>query len=364
LLVGVFVAPLVLAAAVLRTPSLAVAPLTTPIPAPARPVSMRIVPSASPLPTVLPTATPTSAPAPTATAAPSPLPAATVAPAVLQADHAPRVGIQVGHWKSNELPDELARLRGSTGAFAAGYAEAQINLDVASRVVALLRARGVLADLLTATVPPGFEADAFVALHADGSPSDGSSGFKLGTPWRTSLASQTLLDALADQYAAATGLARCDGITYNMRGYYAFDYHRYSHAIGKTTPAVILEMGFLTSAADRELLIAQPDVAAAGIANGIISYLNRRDPADAAALLPPEFALQRPADPSGVDLRAAPRDDAAAPVRVPAARRLLPFLERDGWYQVAVIGDQDVIGWVRKDALIATDEPLPAPTDS
>jgi N-acetylmuramoyl-L-alanine amidase len=269
------------------------------------------------------------------------------------------VGIQAGHWLSNELPDELARLRGSTGAFAAGYAEAAVNLDIAGRVAALLQTRGIQVDLLPATVPPSYDADAFVAIHADGSSSDGSRGFKLATPWRTSPASRHLLDALSAEYAAATGLAWRDGITFNMRGYYAFSYHRYAHAIARTTPAVIIETGFLTSAADRDLLIGQPDVVAAGIANGIIRYLNERDPADGAALLPPEFAAQRPADPAGVDLRAAPRDDARVLLHIPAEGLLLPIQEREDWYQAIVAGDWKMIGWVRKQMVGATDDPLP-----
>src|SRR5687768_6394320 len=89
-----------------------------------------------------------------------------------------RVGLQVGHWRSHELPDELARLRGSTGAHAAGIAEHQVNLDIAERAAVHLRAAGVTVDVLPATVPPRYHADAFVALHADGSASTRSSGFK------------------------------------------------------------------------------------------------------------------------------------------------------------------------------------------
>jgi N-acetylmuramoyl-L-alanine amidase len=178
------------------------------------------------------------------------------------------VGLQVGHWKANELPEELKRLRTSSGAFAGGYREADVNLDIAKRVAKLLESRGLIVDVLPATIPPGYDADAFVTIHADGSSSSKSRGFKLATPWRTSRAGQHLLDVMTAEYAAATGLPRDYAITSNMRGYYAFSYRRHEHAIARTTPAVIVEMGFLTNAADRAVMIGRADDVAVGIANG------------------------------------------------------------------------------------------------
>ncbi len=278
-----------------------------------------------------------------------------------------RVGIQVGHWKSSELPDELARLRSSSGAFAGGYHEADVNLEIAKRVVALLESRGLAVDLLPATIPPGYDADAFVAIHADGSSSGNSRGFKLATPWRTSRASQMLLDLLTTAYSNATGLPQDGAITFNMRGYYAFNNRRREHAIAKTTPAVIIEMGFLTSAADRAVIIGQPDNVAIGIANGIIRYLNERDPNDGAALLPPDFKTQRPISTDGLDVRSAPRDNAQVLRHVDSDGRLFVFQERDGWYQGFVRGGSRILGWFRKDQVTETNDPLPTPpplTDS
>ncbi len=278
-----------------------------------------------------------------------------------------RVGIQVGHWKSSELPDELARLRSSSGAFAGGYHEADVNLEIAKRVVALLESRGLAVDLLPATIPPGYDADAFVAIHADGSSSGNSRGFKLATPWRTSRASQMLLDLLTTEYSNATGLPQDGAITFNMRGYYAFNNRRREHAIAKTTPAVIIEMGFLTSAADRAVIIGQPDNVAIGIANGIIRYLNERDPNDGAALLPPDFKTQRPISTNGLDVRSTPRDNAQVLRHVDSDGRLFVFQERDGWYQGFVRGGSRILGWFRKDQVTETNDPLPTPpplTDS
>src|SRR5690242_6750597 len=49
-----------------------------------------------------------------------------------------RVGLQVGHWKAAELPDELAALRSQNGASAAGVNEVDVNLAIARQVAALL----------------------------------------------------------------------------------------------------------------------------------------------------------------------------------------------------------------------------------
>lgn len=309
-----------------------------------------------PLPTAPPTPvwTPTST-GPTAIPTPSPRPAGTPW----------RVGLQVGHWKSNELPEELARLRTSTGAYYGGIDEAELNLDIAQRVKPLLEAQGVIVDLLPATVPPSYDADAFIAIHADGSSGERVRGWKVATPWRTSPASQQLRDAMAASYSQATGLPEdLNGITFNMRGYYAFSYRRHTHAIARTTPAIILEMGFLTNASDRDVMFRQADRVAQGIADGVMNYLRARDPLDGAALLPPEFPVLR-AIPSGALLRAAPRDDARVLAEVDPEQRIIPFRLRDGWYEVVVRGEWRIVGWIRADQVEATNEQpsLPTPTN-
>jgi N-acetylmuramoyl-L-alanine amidase len=266
------------------------------------------------------------------------------------------------------LPDELARLRGSTGAYFEGRSEMALNLDIARRVEQLLIARGIRVDVLPATIPPGYDADAFVAIHADGSAGARARGFKLATPWRTSTASRLLMEAVDGAYGEATGLPRDGSITINMRGYYAFNYRRHTHAIARTTPAVILEMGFITSAADRSVMYGRADVVASGIANGVIRYLNTRDPNDGAALMPPDFPGFRVSGPDPIAVRSAPRDNAAVLARIGPDTRLMAFQERDGWLEVFVRGGQGrVIGWVRRDQLTVTgDVPQPPPpaTDS
>ena len=185
-----------------------------------------------------------------------------------------RVGLQVGHWRSNELPDELSRLRGSTGAHAGGIAEYQVNLGVAERAAGYLRGAGVAVDILPATVPVNYRADAFVALHADGSASPRASGFKVATHWREWEAGTALVAALRAEYGAASGLAWDGGrITSGMRGYYAFSSGRFDHTVANTTPGVILEMGYLTNPSERRLMTQQADRLGRGVANGVLRFL-------------------------------------------------------------------------------------------
>ncbi len=260
----------------------------------------------------------------------------------------PRVGLQIGHLRSNELPDEQAHLRTSTGARWNGITEAQVNEAIAVRVRDILTAAGVEVDLLPATVPPSYDADAFVAIHADGSV-EGARGWKIATPWRTSAASRMLLEAVASTYGVITGLPEDrNGITINMRGYYVFNYRRHTHAIARTTPAIIVETGFLTNAADREIIVARPDLAARGIAEGILKYLNQRDPNDGAALLPPEWPILYTRVETVV--RAGPSDTARALANAPADSRVFVFNQQDDWYEAMVrVGDKRFIGWVRAD---------------
>lgn len=350
------------------------APLPTPTPpavaaaaaAPAARATIQRVTSVPARP-IAPTATATPEP-PAATPTPDPnaSPTAIPTPSPRPADAAPRVGLQVGHLRSNELPEELARLRTSTGARWGNVTEAQLNLDIVNRVKPLLEAQGVIVDVLPATVPPSYDADAFLAIHADGSTSAAARGWKLATPWRASEASKALMDAVGAAYGPATGLPEdVGGVTFNMKGYYAFNFRRHDHAVARTTPAIIVEMGFMSSAADRAVMFNQPDRVAKGIADGVMAYLRARDPNNGAALLPPDFPVFRTA-PGGAVVRAAPREDARVLIRADEGTRVTPFDRRDGYYQAFVrSGETRVVGWVREDQLVATDEQptFPTPTN-
>lgn len=186
-----------------------------------------------------------------------------------------RVGIQAGHWRTEEAPPDLPRLLAQTGTSWEGVNEIDVNLDVAQRVAALLAARGIAVDVLPATIPPGYLADAFVALHADGDGTGETSGFKLANSSRRTPYEVDLLEAIKDDYAAATGM-RYDGehVTRGMRGYYAMAWHRVRWSTAPFTPSVILEMGYLSNDGDRELMTERADLVAGAIASGIIRFLD------------------------------------------------------------------------------------------
>jgi len=259
-----------------------------------------------------------------------------------------RVGIQAGHWKIEELPEELRRLRSSTGARYGSYREIDANLDVARRVVEYLLAAGIQVDLLPATVPPGYRADAFVSIHADGAYRPGVRGWKMSTPWRSSAASRMLLDAMVRTYPLFTGLPEDRyGTTYNMRGYYAFSPHRFRHAIDRRTPAIIIEMGFVTVAQDREVFFAAPDTVAQGIAAGIVRYLSRHDPLDQAAVAVRSYPVMRVAS-EQAELTFHPEENARVAGRLEGGTLVRPVYQENGWVEVIVWGNYRRFGWMRE----------------
>lgn len=183
-----------------------------------------------------------------------------------------RIALQAGHWRASEAPDELARLR-SNGTMGGGRHEWEITLEIARHAAELLAARGYEVEVLPTTVPPGYRADLFIAIHADGFHSPAASGFSVAAPRRDATGQgQAFADLLAGHYRAASGL-RHRVATRRMQGYYAFNARRYRHALDPRTPAVILEAGFLTSPSDREILFHAPDRLAQGIAAAVEEFL-------------------------------------------------------------------------------------------
>lgn len=154
-----------------------------------------------------------------------------------------------------------------------------MNLEVARRVAAILQESGVQVDLLPATVPAKYQADAFVAIHADANSSSRPRGFKVARSQLSPIPDQddALVRALYAEYGAATGLPRDDdAITRAMLYYYAFSSPRYRHTVAPTTPAAILEMGYLTNPIDRAFMLNSTEAVATGIARGILRFLNGR----------------------------------------------------------------------------------------
>lgn len=185
-----------------------------------------------------------------------------------------RVGLQAGHWLTDQVPAELGRLQG--GAVGGGKQEWEVNLDVAQRVAALLEANGVQVDVLPATIPPHYQANAFVALHADGDTTGQNRGFKVTRPGFSSLPDfdDRLVAAINQTYGAETELPRDDAhISLRMTYYYAFNSRRYCHSVAPGVPQAIIELAYLTSSTDRQWLIGDPQRLAQALADSINAFL-------------------------------------------------------------------------------------------
>lgn len=263
-----------------------------------------------------------------------------------------RVGIQVGHLRISELPDEQARLRNNTGTRWGGVAEVDVNLRIASLAARELRRAGVVVDLLPAAVPAGYEADAFVAVHADDGGGRRVSGWKVAAPRRSSEASRLLAASLAHAYGRESGLAEDRyGVTFNMRGYYAFSWTRYRGAISPWTPAAIIETGYLTSAEDRGLIVDAPGRAARGIALGILAYLAERPRLEARSLVPLAYPPMVVAA-SDAALRFLAGDGEKIVARLSAGTTVRPSGMSQGWVEVTVQGNFRLAGWIRSEDLV------------
>lgn len=187
-----------------------------------------------------------------------------------------RVGIQIGHLEADDVPAEYGpRIVTQTGTSWAGITEVEVTAVIAERLAALLEAQGLAVDIIPTTVPEGYLADAFVSLHADGDGVGEKSGYKLARGSRRGPYEDPLLERIKSAYGQATGLPYdAEGISSAMRGYYAFNWSRYRGTASPFTPAVIIELGFLSHDSDRDLLVDRPNVVAGAIAKGIFAFLD------------------------------------------------------------------------------------------
>jgi len=212
------------------------------------------------------------------------------------------VGIQAGHWQTDTVPAEYGtRIITQTGASWGGYNEVDINLDIAERTAKLLRAQGVEVDVLPTTVPVGYLADAFIALHADSDGVGELSGFKMAHGTRRGPFEDSLMKIMKDTYQVETGLDYdAEHVTRNMTGYFAQNWSRYQHATSPFTPSVILEMGFISNDGDLTLMVDHPDRVAIAIANGILKFLDAtpRSKIFGADLLIPQAPIRQGQAPS------------------------------------------------------------------
>jgi hypothetical protein len=81
-----------------------------------------------------------------------------------------------------------------------------------------------------------------------------------------------------------------------MTGYFAFNWSRFQHAVAAHTPAVILEMGYVSHDGDRSLMLDRADVVATAIADGIMTFLSDtpREKIFGQDLVVPAFPSRRP----------------------------------------------------------------------
>ena len=173
----------------------------------------------------------------------------------------PRVGVIAGHTGSDSgamCPD--------------GLQEVDVNLDIARRVVALLTQKGWRVDLLEEfdVRLNDYQADALISIHADSCNVPGKTGFKVaraesGYPPERG---DRLVACISEHYAKQTNLDFDPyTITFDMTRYHVF------YEIGQATPAAIIEAGFLLD--DRELLTQHPEIAAQGIVDGLVCFIEK-----------------------------------------------------------------------------------------
>ncbi len=194
-------------------------------------------------------------------------------------DEPPKVALQVGHWKLQEMPDEFENLkRTGGGASAGGTTEWEVNLAIAESTAKLLQENGVTVEILPATIPPDYWADALVSIHADGNEDTTVSGYKVAAPrWDRTDNAEVLSSFIEEEYGKTVDLPLDPNVSQNMRGYYAFNWRRYEYSMHPMTVGAIVETGFLTNPSDRTIIVNNPEQAAQGIANGIVAYLQSQN---------------------------------------------------------------------------------------
>lgn len=153
--------------------------------------------------------------------------------------------------------------------------EVDINFNVATLVVNMLRERGYRAELLDEFDPRlnDYQAATLLSIHAN----DCSDYGEAGTGFIVAKAASKpeggvdtqLAECIARHYEPVTGLGRRTTLTLDMTDYHSF------REIHPLTPAAIIELGFMRN--DQELLTERPDLLARGIVDGIMCFMEPED---------------------------------------------------------------------------------------
>lgn len=180
----------------------------------------------------------------------------------------PRIGIVSGHLGNDSgavCPDELGGVR-----------EVDINLEVATRVQAVLQAEGYQVDLLNEFDDKltNYKSVALVSIHSDSCDyvNDEATGFKVAAAMSTIYPEQAvrLTECIRARYQDVTGLTFHSGsVTNDMTSYHAFD------EIDPQTPAAIIEIGFMNL--DYQILTQRPDLIARGVSDGLLCYIRNEN---------------------------------------------------------------------------------------
>lgn len=185
-----------------------------------------------------------------------------------------RVGLQIGHLDAQLHPEEHASLRWNFGGHSAGIDEVDVNIAVAAELRELLEMAGVTVELLPASVPPHYSADAILSLHADSVEDPARSGYKSSHFEPVRNGRDELLKQHVDEvYLRGSGL-RDDSLNTSgtMIGYYAFN-PEFRHSVNPRSPALLVEMGYISHPGDRAFLL-EPARPAALLAEGVLEYLS------------------------------------------------------------------------------------------
>ncbi len=209
----------------------------------------------------------------------------------------PKVALQIGHEDVANHPHELRGLRWNTGGYAEGVHEVDVNRQVVARLERRLLALGIDVDVLPATPPLGYRADLFISVHADSVRDPSRRGYKSAhfEPPRNAL-EPVLRKHLDEAYLRASRLADDSiNVSPTMREFYAFNHRKYRHSVHPDTPAVIVEMGYISNLKDRAYL-AKASEPADALLQGIVSYLREQgklpEPLDRTPIELPELRAE------------------------------------------------------------------------